>query len=61
MDRMLKSKKNVQVTLSFIDAKKMKDAVSKWICTSIRPFNIIADVDLQDVLQSVLDIGTTDN
>ncbi|CAF2525499.1 unnamed protein product [Rotaria sp. Silwood2] len=35
----------------------MKDELTKWICRSVRPFTIVADVGLTDVLQTVLDLG----
>ena len=31
--------------------------MTKWICQSVLPFNIVEDVGLRNVLQAVMDIG----
>ncbi|CAF1224626.1 unnamed protein product [Rotaria sordida] len=37
------SKKTASVTLNSKDSTKIKDDLTKWICTSIRPFNMVED------------------
>ena len=46
--------------LNSTDSTNMKDELTKWVCRSVRPFNIVADAGLRDVLQTVLDIGMFD-
>jgi hypothetical protein len=41
--------------------KLLKSKRTTWICSSIRSFNIIQDVELQIVLQTVVDIGKLDS
>ncbi|CAF3341802.1 unnamed protein product [Rotaria sp. Silwood2] len=55
--KLFKPKKQAAVMLSSTDSTKMKDELTKWICRSVRPFTIVADVGLTDVLQTVLDLG----
>ncbi|CAF1455113.1 unnamed protein product [Rotaria sordida] len=43
LDKLFKSKKTASVTLNSKDSTKIKDDLTKWICTSIRPFNMIED------------------
>ncbi|CAF2064091.1 unnamed protein product [Rotaria magnacalcarata] len=45
--------------LNSTDSTNMKDELTKWVCRSARPFNIVADAGLRDVLQTVLDLGKT--
>ncbi|CAF4313115.1 unnamed protein product [Rotaria sp. Silwood2] len=44
LGKLFKSKKTTSVTLNSKDSTKIKDDLTKWICTSIRPFNIIEDL-----------------
>ncbi|CAF4086103.1 unnamed protein product [Rotaria sordida] len=43
LDKLFKSKKTASVTLNSKDSTKIKDDLTKWICTSIRPFNMVED------------------
>ena len=56
LDKLLKSKKLTQVTINSKDSTRIKNELTKWICQSVRPFNIVEDVGLRNVLQTVLDI-----
>ena len=55
--KFLKPKPKIAVALSSTDSTKMKDELTKWICKSVRPFNIVSDIGLRDVLQTVLELG----
>ena len=46
-----------QVTINSKDSTRIKNELTKWICQSVRPFNIVEDVGLRNVLQTVLNIG----
>lgn len=58
MMKLLKSKTTTVTTLTSEDCTRMRDELTKWICSSIRPFNIVHDIGLQNVLQTIVDIGT---
>ncbi|CAF2047774.1 unnamed protein product [Rotaria magnacalcarata] len=53
LEKLLKSKPKAAITLSTTNSTKMKDELTKWICKSVRPFNIVSDTGLRDVLQTV--------
>ncbi|CAF3317150.1 unnamed protein product, partial [Rotaria sp. Silwood2] len=57
LEKLFKSKKTTSVTLNSKDSTKIKDDLTKWICTSIRPFNIIEDLGLRNVLQTAMDFS----
>ncbi|CAF4126158.1 unnamed protein product, partial [Rotaria magnacalcarata] len=57
LEKLLKSKPKAAITLSTTNSTKMKDELTKWICKSVRPFNIVSDIGLRDVLQTVLELG----
>ncbi|CAF3038405.1 unnamed protein product [Rotaria sp. Silwood2] len=57
LGKLFKSKKTTSVTLNSKDSTKIKDDLTKWICTSIRPFNIIEDLGLRNVLQTAMDFS----
>jgi hypothetical protein len=56
LDKLIKHKSKPQ-SLSSTDATKIKDEFTKWICSSVRPFNIVQDTGLRNVLQSIMDIS----
>jgi hypothetical protein len=60
LEKLFKLKKKAVVMLNSTDSTTMKDELTKWICRSVRPFNIVADAGLKDVLQTVLDLGMFD-
>ena len=47
----------IQVTINSKDSTRIKNELTKWICQSVRPFNIVEDVGLRNVLQTILNIG----
>ncbi|CAF1275599.1 unnamed protein product [Rotaria magnacalcarata] len=57
LEKLFKLKKKAVVMLNSTDSTTMKDELTKWVCRSVRPFNIVADAGLKDVLQTVLDLG----
>ncbi|CAF3479373.1 unnamed protein product [Rotaria sp. Silwood1] len=61
LEKLFKSKKTTSVTLNSKDSTKVKDDLTKWICTSIRPFNIIEDPGrkYQDLVSSQLLVTPT--
>jgi hypothetical protein len=61
MLKLLKSNRTNLTMLASEDCTRMRDELTKWICSSIRPFNIIQDVRLKNVLQTVIDIGKLDS
>ncbi|CAF1603766.1 unnamed protein product [Adineta ricciae] len=57
IEKLMKSKSTSSVTLAKEDFTKMRDELTKWICSSMRPFNITHDPGLRNVLQTVIEIG----
>ncbi len=60
IEKLMKSKSTTPTTLTSEDYTRIRDELTKWTCSSIRPFNITQDIGLKNVLQTVVDIGKLD-
>jgi hypothetical protein len=56
LEKFIKSKNLTAVKLTAQDQAKIRDEFTKWICSSIRPFNLIADPGLKNTLTTIIDI-----
>jgi hypothetical protein len=56
MDKFIKSTKSTQPKLTTQDRTIVRDELTKWICSSIRPFNIVSDPGLKTTLKTSVDI-----
>ncbi|CAF1396390.1 unnamed protein product [Rotaria sordida] len=56
MDKFIKSKKSAPLKLIAQDRTTIRDEFTKWICSSIRPFNIVSDPGLKTTLKTIIDI-----
>ena len=56
IDKFIKTKKSTSIKLTVQDQTKFRDELTKWICESIRPFNLVSDPGLKTTLQTIVDI-----
>ncbi|CAF4316628.1 unnamed protein product [Rotaria magnacalcarata] len=56
MGKFMKLKKLPPLKLNSKDRTIIQDEFTKWICSSIRPFNLISDLGLKATLQTIFDI-----
>lgn len=56
IDKFVRSKDSLVTKVTPQDCAKFRDDLTKWICTSIRPFNIVADPGLKTAFQTIIDI-----
>lgn len=56
MDKFITTGKTSSVKITAGDQVKFRDELTKWICSSIRPFNLVADPGFASVLQKIVDI-----
>ncbi|CAF3426928.1 unnamed protein product [Rotaria sp. Silwood1] len=56
IDKFIKSKKSTSFKLTSQDRTTIRDEFTKWIYSSIRPFNIISDPGLKTTLKTIIDI-----
>ena len=54
---LFKSRQKAAAAINSKDSTEIKDALTRWVCRSVRPFNIVEDAGLRDILQTVLDLG----
>ena len=59
--KLLNSKRTTSAMLTSEDRTRMRDELTKWICSSIRPFNIVQDMGLGNILQTGVDISKFDS
>lgn len=56
MDKFIATGKPSSVKITAQDQVTFRDELTKWICSSIRPFNLVADPGFTSVLQTVVDM-----
>jgi hypothetical protein len=56
IDKFIKSKNSASLKLTAQDRATIRDELTKWICSSIRPFNIVSDPGLKTTLKIIIDI-----
>ena len=61
MDKFIKLKTSTSIKLTEQDRTQIRDELTKWICSSIRPFNIVSDAGLKTILKKIIDICTLFN
>ena len=61
MDKFIKLKTSTSIKLTEQDRTQIRDELTKWICSSIRPFNVVSDAGLKTTLKKIIDICTLFN
>ncbi|CAF3249916.1 unnamed protein product [Rotaria socialis] len=56
MDKFIKLKKLAPLKSNSKDRTVIQEEFTKWICSSIRPFNLVSDPGLKTMLQTIIDI-----
>ena len=61
MDKFIKSKRSAPFKLTAQDYTLIRDELTKWICSSVRPFTLVSDPGLKNTLQMIINICELSN
>ncbi|CAF4034435.1 unnamed protein product [Rotaria sp. Silwood2] len=56
MDKFMKPRKSSSVKLCAQERTRIQDEFTKWICSSMRPFNLMSDPGMKTTLKTIVDI-----
>ena len=61
LHKLFKSRQKAAPTINSKDSTEIKDALTRWVCRSVHPFNIVENAGLRDALQTVLVLDKPNN